>query len=94
MKWISILPLLTLATLGALSEAPLAAQESPPTATESAEPAKEQKICKRIVVTGSRLAARKVCATKLEWDEHHRAALELGGVLTERPRHSPGEKPQ
>lgn len=55
-----------------------AALLSTPTATpaQGVQPAKpdpsEEKICEKITVTGSRLATRKICATRAEWAERRR----------------------
>lgn len=40
----------------------------PPTAASEAD----KQICKKEKETGSRLAAKKVCRTKAEWDEFYR----------------------
>lgn len=48
--------------------------ETPPVPT--AAPAKPAKVCKTIKITGSRLAARRMCATKAEWERVEREAQE------------------
>lgn len=39
---------------------------------QGARPASEERICEKITVTGSRLATRKICATRAEWAERRR----------------------
>ena len=42
----------------------------------AADPA-QQKICKKIMPTGSRIGAKKVCATKKQWEEVARKGREF-----------------
>jgi len=53
------------------SKAPPAAVDTtrPATQTASAEDPANQKICKRVVATESRLAAKKLCLTAEQWKE-------------------------
>lgn len=44
----------------------LAAQTETP--APPAKPAKAAKICKTVKITGTRVNARRMCATKAEWD--------------------------
>jgi hypothetical protein len=57
--------IVTAATALALA-APAAAQESPNPTDTSAPAAKEKKICKRQIATGS-IMSRPICHTKAEW---------------------------
>jgi Ni/Co efflux regulator RcnB len=44
----------------------------PAAAAEPADPDANREICKAQTSTGSRLAKKKVCRTKAEWDEYYR----------------------
>jgi hypothetical protein len=62
----SILCLSMIATPG-LAET---AQSTPNGSTASADP--NEKVCQNETVIGSRLAKRRVCATRAEWEERNR----------------------
>jgi hypothetical protein len=56
---------------------------SPLLAQDQAKPVKDpnEKICEKQTVLGSRLATRRVCATRAQWEEYRRLdreAIELG----------------
>ena len=51
------------------------AQQDAAQQTAAADP--DKKICKKVQTTGTRLGAKKVCATKAEWDEVARKAREF-----------------
>jgi hypothetical protein len=47
----------------AIAQTPPAATASPPSKAED----RNEKVCQKIEVTGSRLATRRVCKTRAEW---------------------------
>jgi hypothetical protein len=57
--------LFALAAFGAAAAQAPAAAPPPPQAKPAAE---EKKICKREDMTGSRVAGKRVCRTKAQWD--------------------------
>jgi hypothetical protein len=57
---------LSLVATPGLAEAP----EAPSATTASADP--NEKICQNETVVGSRLAKRRICATRAEWEERNR----------------------
>jgi hypothetical protein len=59
------------AVSAALFTAPAAGQQAAPTSPQRAADPNE-KICEDIVQTGSRLATRRICATRAEWDDRRR----------------------
>ena len=63
----------SIAIAASLVAAPAQAGQAPATATDRAPAAK---ICEKITVTGSRLGARRICATQAEWDERRRSDRE------------------
>ena len=58
---------LILSTSAVASETPTNAQEQ--ANTSAGPPAKEERYCETITMTGSRLAKRKFCGTRAEWAE-------------------------
>jgi hypothetical protein len=46
-------------------------------ATNAAMPDPNEKICEDIVQTGSRLATKRICATRAEWEERRKADREV-----------------
>lgn len=66
-----------IATIAALSWAssPLLADPAPPAGSEKARPPADpnQKICQDITVVGSRLATKRICATRAEWTAQKKA---------------------
>lgn len=51
--------------------APVLAQ-TPPSTQPDSPAADDRIICERIKETGSRLSTKKICMTKLQWDEKRR----------------------
>jgi invasion protein IalB len=65
--------LLFVASLVATSVPPLAAQSTPPGSSKARPPADpNQKICQDITTVGSRLATKRICATRSEWEAKKR----------------------
>lgn len=67
--------LMMLAALALLTGSPALAQTDPAPAAAAASVTStddNKQICKKEKPTGSRLAAKKVCRTKAEWDEFYR----------------------
>lgn len=60
----------------AMLPTPAFAQQAP-AEQPAAAAVPEKVICKKVEVTGSRLGAKKVCATKSQWDESARRAQEF-----------------
>jgi hypothetical protein len=60
---------LSLPLIAALSIASATPDEQP---KAKAPPDPNEKICESIKVVGSRLATRRVCATRAEWADHRR----------------------
>src|SRR5687768_11611037 len=60
---------LVAAVAGALIAAPVAAAD---TASAQARYDPNERICEKMIVTGSRLASKKVCMTRAQWDERRR----------------------
>ena len=61
---------LSLWMLAAILAAPLAPAQSAQVTTRVADP--NQKICQVITPVGSRLATKKICATRAEWEDKKR----------------------
>lgn len=57
---------LVLLSLAFVTPLPAAAQ---PSTSPNRTPASQERICETIVVTGSRLGARKFCGTRAEWND-------------------------
>lgn len=53
----------------------ITASDGPPTPTQT-QVAKDGKICRILVVTGSRVPQQKICLTKAEWDAKSDGAKE------------------
>jgi hypothetical protein len=64
---------LTIAVAASFVAAPAATAQAPATASSQA---REPKICETITITGSRLGARRICATQAEWNERRRSDRE------------------
>ena len=62
-----LLALVIVAAIPAMVAAPSAAQQQSSTASDPNE-----KICESIPVIGSRLAKKRVCAPRAEWEEQRR----------------------
>jgi hypothetical protein len=58
---------LVLSNSAAAFEAPAAAQEQPKNSAASGS--KNQRYCETITMTGSRLAKKKFCGTRAEWED-------------------------
>ena len=58
------------AIAGALIAAPVAAAGSASAQTDGYDP--NERVCEKIIVTGSRLATKKVCMTRAQWAERQR----------------------
>ncbi len=56
---------------GSLIAAPVAAADSASGQAAGYDP--NERICEKMIVTGSRLASKKVCMTRAEWDERRRS---------------------
>ena len=91
----SMMVLLTLSLSAAPVAAGAQAQQQPQTAapaSQSADP--NEVICERQTVVGSRLAHRKVCLTRSQWQESRRQDRgEVEKVQTQRGMHSEGINP-
>ena len=61
---------LVAAVAGALIAAPVTAAD--PASAQAAGYDPNERICEKMIVTGSRLASKKVCMTRAEWDERRR----------------------
>ena len=67
-------------TVGAATIAPLAAcllataalAESKPAQAQAQASGQNEKICENIIVTGSRLASKRFCGTRAQWEERRR----------------------
>jgi hypothetical protein len=64
---VRLFALAILAVIPAMAATPSAAQQQSSTASDANE-----KICESISVIGSRLAKKRVCATRAEWEEQRR----------------------
>ena len=62
--------LLLLSTVAWACAAPVSAQPSQPVASDKVRPAADpnQRICQDITQVGSRLATKRICATRAEWE--------------------------
>ena len=65
--------LVHLVALAVIAPAPVEAPVSPVASTANPN----EKICESIVPLGSRLATKKVCATRAEWEERRRLDREV-----------------
>jgi hypothetical protein len=61
---------LVAAVAGALIAAPVAAADTASAQAGGYDP--NERICEKMIVTGSRLASKKVCMTRAQWDERRR----------------------
>ena len=61
---------LVAAVAGALIAAPVAAADTAPAQAGGYDP--NERICEKMIVTGSRLTSKKVCMTRAQWDERRR----------------------
>jgi hypothetical protein len=67
-------------TVGAAFIAPLAAgllataalAETKPAQAQAPDAGRNEKVCENIVVTGSRLATKRFCGTRAEWEDRRR----------------------
>jgi hypothetical protein len=50
--------------------AAVASAADTPSPAQAATPKSQEKVCEKIVFTGSRIAARKYCGTRAEWEDH------------------------
>lgn len=72
---------------GASAPAAAQAQKSPPAASQqsTSDPRLNEIVCQKQEVTGSRLAAKKVCKTRAEWaDAQLQDRQEINRVQTQR----------
>ncbi len=61
---------LAAAIAGALVAAPVTASGSASAQADGYDP--NERVCEKIIVTGSRLASKKVCMTRAQWAERQR----------------------
>lgn len=59
-----------IAIVGALAAMPAAAADPAPAQKPGYDP--NERICRNITLTGSRLATKRVCATRSQWEERLR----------------------
>ena len=74
---------LIIGLVAALSAVPVAAADPASPKKRGYDP--EERICETVIVTGSRLGAKRYCATRAEWDERRR----LDREATEAAQRSP-----
>ena len=83
------------ATSAALGTSPAAAQSQPQQPSQAAAPAAapaDPVICEKEEVTGSRLATRKVCMTRSQWEDARRQdRMNLEKTQTQRGMESSGK---
>jgi len=65
-----------IAVLAALSAilfvAPAPARQATPASAQQAAPDPNEKICEDVIQTGSRIASKRICATRAEWEDKRR----------------------
>jgi hypothetical protein len=64
----------TLVFIGSLLISTAAVAQAPSSSDANAGPDPNQRICRNMGETGSRLARTRVCLTRREWEERRRAA--------------------
>lgn len=66
---------LALGIVGALCAMPALAADPAPSTKSGYDP--NERICENIILTGSRLATKRFCATRAEWEERKRLDREV-----------------
>ena len=66
---------LAIGILGALCAVPALAADPSPAKKSGYDP--KERICENIILTGSRLATKRFCATRAEWEERKRLDREV-----------------